>query len=103
MLAAEQELYHRVGIRNFHVFHKCRAKPMTGKGERKVFSYLGFARVLVYGLLGARGYWRTAACAGLVIMLAIVASEIRTPKDQDNRLHFARVFPPCDCRARYRG
>ena len=41
MLAAEQELYHRVGIRNFHVFHKCRAKPMTGKGERKVFSYLG--------------------------------------------------------------
>ncbi|HUY39565.1 MAG TPA: hypothetical protein VMV13_12080, partial [Candidatus Binataceae bacterium] len=31
-----------------------------------------------YGLLGARGYWRMAACAGLVIMLLIVASEVRT-------------------------
>ena len=51
---------------------------MTGKGERKVFSYLGLGVWLVYGLLGARGYWKTAACAGLAIMLPIVASEVRT-------------------------
>jgi hypothetical protein len=51
---------------------------MTGKPKSNVVSYLGFVAWLVYGLMGARGYWRTAACAGLLIMLAIVAYEIRT-------------------------
>ncbi len=51
---------------------------MTGKAKGNVVSYLGLGAWLVYGLLGAWGYWRTAACAGLVIMLAIVAIEIRT-------------------------
>jgi hypothetical protein len=51
---------------------------MTGKAKRNFVSYLGLAAWLVYGLLGARRYWTTAACAGLVIMLPIVASEIRT-------------------------
>jgi len=51
---------------------------MTGKPKRNLVSYLGFAAWLAYGLLGAREYWRTAACAGLVIMLAIVAYEILT-------------------------
>ncbi len=51
---------------------------MSGKPKPNIVSYLGFAAWLVYGLLGAREFWRTAACAGLVIMLAIVANEIRT-------------------------
>src|ERR1035437_5691223 len=49
---------------------------MSGKPKSNVLSYLGFAAWLVYGLLGTQEYWRTAACAGLVIMLAIVAYEI---------------------------
>lgn len=53
--------------------HEVRGKPIAN-----VVSYLGFAAWLAYGLLGARGYWRTAACAGLVIMLAIVGYEILT-------------------------
>jgi len=51
---------------------------MTEKPKPNVVSYLGFASWLIYGLLGAREYWRTAACSGLVIMLTIVASEVRT-------------------------
>jgi len=51
---------------------------MTGKRMPNVVSYLGFAAWLVYGLIGEREYWRTAACAGLVIMLAIVAYEMFT-------------------------
>ena len=54
------------------------AEPMIGKPKRNLISYLGFAAWIAYGLLGAREYWRSAACAGLVIMLAIVAYEIRT-------------------------
>jgi hypothetical protein len=49
---------------------------MNAKSRPEVVSYLGFAAWLVYGLLGARANWRTAACAGLVIMSAIVAYEI---------------------------
>lgn len=50
---------------------------MAGKPKHHVVSYLGFAAWVAYGVLGAEEYWRTAACAGLVIMLAIVALEIR--------------------------
>ena|ERR1039458_9641329 len=49
---------------------------MSGKPKSNVLSYMGFAAWLVYGLLGTQEYWRTAARAGLVIMLAIVAYEI---------------------------
>lgn len=51
---------------------------MTGKPKLNLVSYLGFAAWLAYGLLDAWEYWRTAACAGLVIMLAIVTYEILT-------------------------
>ncbi len=51
---------------------------MTWKPIPNVVSYMGFAAWLAYGLIGAWEYWRTAACAGLVIMLAIVAYEILT-------------------------
>jgi hypothetical protein len=53
---------------------------MTERPKSNVVSYLGFVAWLVYGLMGARGDWSTAACAGLLIMLAIVAYEIRTRK-----------------------
>ncbi|HVB58540.1 MAG TPA: hypothetical protein VNE63_19225 [Candidatus Acidoferrales bacterium] len=49
---------------------------MIGKPKRNLVSYLGLAAWLAYGLLDAREYWKTAASAGLVIMLAIVAYEI---------------------------
>jgi hypothetical protein len=41
-------------------------------------SNLGFVVWVVYGILYAFGHWTAAALAGLAIMLAIVASEIRT-------------------------
>jgi all-trans-retinol 13,14-reductase len=49
---------------------------MSRKPKSNVASYLGFAAWLVYGLLGKQAYWITAACAGFVIMLAIVGYEI---------------------------
>ena len=49
---------------------------MSRKRKSNVVSYLGFAAWMVYGLLGAQAYWTVAACAGLVIMSAIVAYEI---------------------------
>jgi hypothetical protein len=51
---------------------------MTGKEKSNLVSYLGVFVWIVYGILGSRAYWRTAACAGLVIMLAVVATEVRT-------------------------
>jgi hypothetical protein len=51
---------------------------MTKKPKLNLVSYLGLAAWVAYGFFGTRDYWRTAACAGLVIMLAIVAYEIRT-------------------------
>jgi hypothetical protein len=59
---------------------------MSEKPQSQIVSYLGFAAWLVYGLLGTQAYWRTAAWAGLVIMLAIVAYEI-----------LARRFKIIDC------
>jgi hypothetical protein len=51
---------------------------MSGKSKPNIVSYLGFAAWLVYAILGAREYWRTAAYAGSIIMLTIVAWEVRT-------------------------
>jgi hypothetical protein len=50
---------------------------LSGKSKPNIVSYLGFVAWLVYGLLGAREYWRTAVCAGSIIMLTIVAWEVR--------------------------
>jgi hypothetical protein len=49
---------------------------MSENSKPGIALYMGFAAWLVYGLLGAWGYWRTAACAGLIIMLEIVAWEV---------------------------
>jgi hypothetical protein len=51
---------------------------MSGKAKHNVVSYFGLAAWLIYGLLGVRRYWTMAACGGLVVMLPIVASEMRT-------------------------
>ena len=49
---------------------------MSENSKPGIALYMGFAAWLAYGLLGAWGYWRTAACAGLIIMLEIVAWEV---------------------------
>jgi hypothetical protein len=51
---------------------------MTEKEKSNPVSYLGFLAWIVYGVLGLPAYWRMASCAGLVIMLAVVATEVRT-------------------------
>ncbi|MFZ1888491.1 MAG: hypothetical protein WAU33_10700 [Candidatus Binataceae bacterium] len=51
---------------------------MSGKTRSTLLTCLGFVAWIAYGLLGLREHWRTAACAGLVIMLAIIAIEVRT-------------------------
>jgi hypothetical protein len=51
---------------------------MTGKEKSNLVSYLGVFVWIVYGILGSQAYWKAAASAGLVIMLALVATEVRT-------------------------
>ena len=48
---------------------------MAGTARPPVVTYLGFVAWVVYAIISARGDWTVAACAGLLIMLAIVAAE----------------------------
>ena len=49
---------------------------MSENSKPGIALYMGFVAWLAYSALGAWGYWKTAACAGLVIMLEIVAWEV---------------------------
>jgi len=49
---------------------------MSENSKPGIALYIGFVAWLAYSALGAWGYWKTAACAGLVIMLEIVAWEV---------------------------